>query len=108
MSAKVSSLAGRRVIRLLVTPALPVAMLVTFSTQTAAANGGPANPNCWGGVTSQRATTEHDIGQHASSQDEPRPGLANVGRLLYELGLTHGPHCSDPGGFLAGNDGVSP
>ena len=106
MSAKVSRLTGRRVIRLLVTTALPVAMLVTFSTQTAAANGGPANPNCWGVVTSQRATTEHDIGQHASSQDEPRLGLANVARLLYELGLTDGPHVSDLGSFLAEMDGL--
>jgi hypothetical protein len=26
----------------------------------------PADPGCWGVVTSQRASTEHDIGEHAS------------------------------------------
>jgi exonuclease VII large subunit len=42
----------------------------------------PANPECWGVVTSQRASTEHDIGTHASSQSEPRLGLGNVANLL--------------------------
>jgi hypothetical protein len=49
----------------------------------------PANPNCWGTVTSQRATTEGDIGQHASANEqgtEPREGLGNLADHPSELG----------------------
>ncbi|HEX9330947.1 MAG TPA: hypothetical protein VF896_03590 [Anaerolineales bacterium] len=79
-------------------------MVVTFAP--ALADGGPTNPNCWGTVTSQRASTVHDIGEHVSSQSEPRDGLGNVARELYDLGLTGGPHVSDLGSFLASVDGL--
>jgi hypothetical protein len=55
----------------------------------------PDNPECWGVVVSQRATTYQDIGAHSSSQEEPRLGLGNFARLLFELGLSAGPHISD-------------
>ena len=56
--------------------------------------------NCWGTVTSQRASTVHDIGEHSSSQSEPRLGLGNVARLFgFE-------HVSDLGSFLASVDGL--
>jgi hypothetical protein len=42
----------------------------------------PTNPQCWGVVTSQRASTEHDVGQHASAQSEPRLGIGNVAELF--------------------------
>jgi hypothetical protein len=42
----------------------------------------PANPECWGVVTSQRASTEHDVGTHSSSQNEPRLGIGNVADLF--------------------------
>jgi hypothetical protein len=42
----------------------------------------PDNPSCWGAVTSQRASTEHDIGEHSSAQSEPRLGLGNVANLF--------------------------
>jgi hypothetical protein len=42
----------------------------------------PPNPNCWGAVTAQRASTEHDIGVHASAQSEPRLGIGNVADLF--------------------------
>jgi hypothetical protein len=42
----------------------------------------PANPECWGVVTSQRASTEFDVGAHSSAQSEPRLGLGNVADLL--------------------------
>jgi hypothetical protein len=42
----------------------------------------PTDANCWGTVVSQRATTSHDIGEHSSSQSEPRLGLGNVAALL--------------------------
>lgn len=68
----------------------------------------PDNPNCWGVVTSQRAVAVGDIGEHASSfAGEPRLGLGNVARLLFDLGLTAGPHVSDLGSFLATVDGIA-
>jgi hypothetical protein len=42
----------------------------------------PPSPNCWGAVTAQRASTEHDIGEHASAQSEPRLGIGNVAELF--------------------------
>src|ERR1041385_6026101 len=42
----------------------------------------PPDADCWGTVVSQRAVADHDIGQHSSSQSEPRLGLGNVARLL--------------------------
>ena len=55
----------------------------------------PANPECWGTVTSQRATTENDIGEHSSDQEEPRQGLGNLAG-----------HPSDLGTILASVDGL--
>jgi len=55
---------------------------VVLIAQPAVATGPPSNANCFGVVTSQRATAHHDIGEHASSQEEPRLGLGNVARLL--------------------------
>ena len=81
-------------------------LLVMVAVVPALADGSPTNPNCWGTVTSQRASTYHDIGQHVSSQSEPRAGLGNVARQLYDLGLTSGPHVSDLGSFLASIDGL--
>jgi hypothetical protein len=59
-----------------------------------------AGKNCWGVVTSQRASIFHDIGQHASSQSEPRLGLGNVARLF---GFDH---VGELGSFLASVDGL--
>ena len=70
------------------------------------AEGGRANPSCWGVVTSQRAISEGDIGEHAAAQNTPRLGLGNFARLLYDLGLTDGPHISDTGSVAADLDGL--
>ena len=56
--------------------------------------------NCWGTVTSQRASTTHDVGEHSSAQSEPRLGLGNVTRLF---GFDH---VSELGSFLASVDGM--
>lgn len=63
----------------------------------------PDNPNCWGVVTSQRATSAHDIGEHSSAQDEPRLGLGNVARVV----IGEGAHLSDLGSALAELDELS-
>ena len=48
-----------------------------------------------------RARAHHDIGEHASSQDEPRLGLGNVTRLL----LGDDAHIGDLGSLLGVIDG---
>jgi hypothetical protein len=76
-----------------------VASIVGLQAQAAFA-AMPANPECWGVVTSQRAVAEGDIGEHSSDQEEPRLGLYNVAKL-FEL-----EHVSDLGTLLAEIDGM--
>jgi hypothetical protein len=73
-----------------------LAPLVGIVTAPAASADPPDNPNCLGVVTAQRAVAHHDIGEHASSQDEPRLGLGNVTRLL----LGDEAHVGDLGSLL--------
>jgi hypothetical protein len=79
---------------------VPVALLVSPAPAQAAA---PANPDCWGVVTAQQASTLHDLGEHASAQTEPRLGLGNVARAL----LGDDAHVSDLGTLLASIDGTA-
>lgn len=76
-----------------------IAVLVT----TAPAHGGtpPESPECLGVVTAQRAVANHDIGEHASSQEEPRRGLGNAAQEV----LGDGSHVGDFGAFLGEIDG---
>jgi hypothetical protein len=78
------------------TIALALALLVGIMTAPAVAADPADNPNCLGVVTAQRAVAHHDIGEHASSQDEPRLGLGNVTRLL----LGDDAHVGDLGSLL--------
>ena len=49
----------------------------------ALANADSGPNSCWGTVTSQRASTTHDVGEHSSSfASEPRLGLGNVARFF--------------------------
>jgi hypothetical protein len=61
----------------------------------------PANANCLGVVTAQRAVANHDLGEHASEQEEPRLGLGNVAEVV----LGEGTHVGDFGAFLGEIDG---
>jgi hypothetical protein len=61
---------------------LTLALSAVVLTAPAASADPPDDPECLGVVTSQRAVAHHDIGEHASSQEEPRLGLGNVTRLL--------------------------
>jgi hypothetical protein len=81
--------------------ALAAAGIALVSLPTGAIADPPANPNCLGVVTSQRAVAHHDIGEHASSQEEPRLGLGNVAREV----LGDGAHVGDLGAFLGEIDG---
>jgi hypothetical protein len=57
--------------------------------------------NCLGVVTAQRAVAHHDIGEHASTQEEPRLGLGNVAREV----IGEGAHVGELGAFLGEIDG---
>jgi hypothetical protein len=81
--------------------ALALGGFVLVSLPAAAVADTPANPNCLGVVTAQRAVAHHDIGEHASSQEEPRLGLGNVTRLI----LGEDAHVGDLGAFLGEIDG---
>ena len=61
----------------------------------------PADANCLGVVTAQRAVANQDIGEHASSQEEPRLGLGNVAEEV----LGDGTHVGEFGAFLGEIDG---
>lgn len=85
----------------LTSAALALGGLALVSLPAAAAADPPANPNCLGVVTSQRAVAHHDIGEHASAQEEPRRGLGNVTRDI----LGEDAHIGDFGAFLGEIDG---
>ena len=59
--------------------------------------GQPDYPNGFGAVTSQRASTTHDIGDHVSSQDTPHKGVGNVARTDGNLVPLIGGNASDTG-----------
>lgn len=80
--------------RPLILMAIVIALVIALASPAFAAK------NCWGVVTSQRAVTAGDIGEHSSDQDEPRLGLGNVTRLF---GFNH---ISELGTFLAGLDEI--
>lgn len=74
---------------------------VLFMAPPALGDTPPENTNCFGVVSSQRARAHHDIGEHASSQEEPRLGLGNVARLV----LGDDAHMGEFGAFLGEIDG---
>ena len=48
---------------------------------------GPGLNNCWGTVVSQRASFYHDIGEHYSSQAEPRVGVGNLAHDVFNMSV---------------------
>ena len=68
------------------------------------AMAGSNNAGCWGTVTSQRASTLHDVGEHSSSfAGSARLGLANVARVALGADATVG----DLGAALGSLDGLA-
>jgi hypothetical protein len=86
----------RRIV-LIVTLALVMALIVAPQVALAVP---PDSANCWGQVTSQRATSTQDIGEHSSQQTEPRVGLGNLARILGFDSV------GEMGAFLAEVDGI--
>jgi len=48
---------------------------------------GPELNYCWGKVVSQRAAYYHDIGEHSSSQTEPRVGVGNLAHDIFNMSV---------------------
>jgi hypothetical protein len=94
-------------LRILAVSVIAATALVVAAGATA---GAPANPSCWGVVTSQFAgTAPGAVGAHASNPPTldlfpNRPGRSGLGEIVQVLGLDH---VSDLGTFLAGVDDVS-
>ena len=80
---------------------LAAGLIAVLLTAPPAAGDPPDDANCLGVVTSQRAVANHDIGEHASSQEEPRLGLGNVAEEV----LGDGTHVGEFGAFLGEIDG---
>src|SRR5687767_12388987 len=72
------------------------ASLLVLGTAGPVSADPPDSANCLGVVTQQRAIAHHDIGEHASSQEEPRLGLGNVTREI----LGEDAHVGEFGSFL--------
>ncbi|HEU4540966.1 MAG TPA: hypothetical protein VFR23_07535 [Jiangellaceae bacterium] len=82
--------------------ALAIGLLAGLVAAPVAAANPSENAECFGVVSSQRAVADHDIGQHASEQEEPRLGLGNVTRLI----LGDDAKMGDFGAFLGEIDGI--
>lgn len=74
---------------------------LAIPSAASAVPAGSVPANCWGVVTSQFARADRGIGEHSSSQTNPRLGLGNVAKALFDQGLISDPHVSDLGALLA-------
>jgi hypothetical protein len=86
--------------------AIMTAGLAALLSTAAPALADVSDPNtplqsCLGIATGQRASTVHDIGEHASSFDEPRQGLGNVAFRVFGLDSM-----GEFGSLLAAIDGI--
>jgi hypothetical protein len=88
--------------RLAVTTAGLAALLFT-ATPAMGNLSDPDRPiqSCLGIATGQRASTVHDVGEHASSFDEPRQGLGNIAFRVFGLDSM-----GEFGAILAEIDGI--
>jgi hypothetical protein len=67
------------------------AAALTLTLGVPIAMAGSSNAGCSGTVTSQWASTLHDVGEHSSSfAGSARQGLANVARVVLDAGATVG------------------
>ena len=76
----------------------------TLAAPPARSGSQTSTSNCWGVVSAQLAHVEGGLGDHTSSQSNPRLGLGNVARLFYQQGLISEPTLSALGSFLASLD----
>jgi hypothetical protein len=81
--------------------ALMVAVLLITLPASANQNGN----SCWGQATAVYAQLG-EMGAHSSQQAEPRLGLANLARLLYDAGEIPEPTLAALGAYVAGALGL--
>ena len=81
--------------------ALAAGLLASVGVAPIAAANPSGNSNCFGVVSAQFAVANGGVGEHASSQEEPRLGLGNVTRAILGEDATMG----DFGQFLGEIDG---
>ena len=72
----------------------------------AGALGSRSDQACWGEAT-QALAQLGEMGYHASQQSNPRLGLRNVARLLYDLGLLADDSLQSLGAFLSSALGLN-
>jgi hypothetical protein len=74
-----------------------------FGGSAAAAPGGNA---CWGQATKVFAQTG-TMGEHSSDQENPRFGLRNLARYLFDMGVIPDDTMEALGAYVAGELGLS-
>jgi hypothetical protein len=74
-------------------------VLAAFSATIAQADTSEDDA-CWGQATKVFAQTG-EMGKHASQQEEPRMGLRNLARALYEAGVIDDDSIQSLGAFVA-------
>lgn len=77
-----------------------------ISGSRAGALGSRSDQACWGEAT-QALAQLGEMGYHASQQSNPRLGLRNVARLLYDLGLLADDSLQSLGAFLSSALGLN-
>jgi hypothetical protein len=78
-----------------------LAALLFAATPALASDPNAPLQSCLGIATGQRASTLHDVGEHASSFDEPRQGLGNIAFRVFDLDSM-----GEFGAILAEIDGI--
>lgn len=77
-------------------------LVMVLGTGTASAN---PNNSCWGEATAIFAQMG-EMGEHSSAQAEPRLGLANLARALFDLGIIAEPTLGALADFVAAELGL--
>lgn len=85
---------------------LAVALLLSVVFASAVAQAGPSDKACWGQATKVFARTGQ-MGEHASQQANPRLGLRNLARALYDAGVIPDDSMQSLGVFVADELGLS-
>ena len=80
------------------------AVLLLLTPQLSAAASKKA---CWGQATQVFAQLEGGLGDHSSSQSNPRAGLRNLARELADMGVIPDDSMQSLGAFVLGVLGIS-
>jgi hypothetical protein len=86
--------------------AFVVVLLVVFVISVTIAMAAPNDHACWGQATKVFAQSG-EMGTHASQQPNPRLGLRNLARALYDQGVIPDDSMQALGAFVATELGLS-